>query len=282
MLKYAHHIHYVVRNREDIMAYLEKNFGMKPDDVIEIKRGLKDAIYDIGHTHIQLSEPSDPNTGMGRFLATNGPGVYHVAWAVDDIRNVAKGLLAKGTKMRGKEGIQTSERGYLMSNIELDSSHGLWWQLAEGARDELSPPLGEERILKYVHHVHYAVRNLKDMMTFLELNFAMKPDDVLEHKEGRMRDAIYDIGQTLIEITETSDPNSGIGKFLATNGPGVYYVAWGVDNIQEIARDLVAKGNKLRNGVHQSSRGYAACNVDFASSHGLWLQLAEGTRETKR
>jgi 4-hydroxyphenylpyruvate dioxygenase-like putative hemolysin len=93
---------------------------------------MKDALYDIGKTHIQITEPLDPTSAIGQHLATHGPGVYHVAWGVDNIQKVAQELAAKGNKMRGKDGITESPRGYLTSNIDPASSHGLWFQLAEG------------------------------------------------------------------------------------------------------------------------------------------------------
>ena len=69
-----------------------------------------------------------------------------------------------------------------------------------------------------------------------------------------------------------------IGKQLAEHGPGVYHVSWGVDNIQQVARDLAAKGNKLRGqgGVTQSPRGYQSVNIEQESSQGIWFQLSEG------
>jgi methylmalonyl-CoA/ethylmalonyl-CoA epimerase len=133
MLQYVHHVHYVVQNRDAMVDYLEKNFGMKPDHLVVYEdRGMKDALYDIGKTHIQITEPLDPTSAIGQHLATHGPGVYHVAWGVDNIQKAAQELAAKGNKMRGKDGITESPRGYLTANIDPASSHGLWFQLAEG------------------------------------------------------------------------------------------------------------------------------------------------------
>ena len=133
MLQYVHHVHYVVHNRDAMVDYLEKTFGMKPDHLVVYEdRGMKDALYDVGKTHIQITEPLDPTSTIGQHLATHGPGVYHVAWGVDNIQKVAQDLAAKGNKLRGKDGITESPRGYLTANIDPASSHGLWFQLAEG------------------------------------------------------------------------------------------------------------------------------------------------------
>ena len=132
-MQYVHHVHYVVQNRDAMVEYLDKNFGLKPDHLVVYEdRGMKDALYDIGKTHIQITEPLDPTSKIGQHLAKHGPGVFHVAWAVDNIRKTAKELAAKGNKIRGIEGILESPRGYLTANIDPASSHGVWFQLAEG------------------------------------------------------------------------------------------------------------------------------------------------------
>jgi len=134
MLKYVHHVHYVVENRDEMVEYLEKNFGIKPTDLIE-RHDQKEALYDIDKTQLQLTQPLDPNSEMSQKLAQDGPGVWHVAWGVDDIRNVAKALAAKGNKLRGQDGIHNSPLGYLTVNIDRASSLGMFLQLAEGVRD---------------------------------------------------------------------------------------------------------------------------------------------------
>lgn len=133
MFKGVHHVHYVVHSRDEMVAYLEANFGMKPDTLIVYEdRGMKDALYDVGETHIQITEPLHPDSDIARHLTQHGPGVYHVAWAVDNIQQAAQELAAKGNTMRGENGLTESPRGYLTSNIDPASSHGLWFQLAEG------------------------------------------------------------------------------------------------------------------------------------------------------
>ena len=110
----------------------KKTFGLKPERLEDHGDMGKDALYKVGPTLIEITEPGDPNSGLAQFLQKNGPGVYHVSWAVDNIREVAAGLAAKGNKMRGEGGITNSPRGYLAANIEPESSLGLWFQMSEG------------------------------------------------------------------------------------------------------------------------------------------------------
>ena len=139
MFQFVHHVHYVIKNRDEMVAYLDKTFGMKPTELIE-HNGLKEVFYDVDKTQIQLTEPVDPTSKVGpaaamtQRLATDGPGVWHVAWGVKDIRNVAQDLAAKGNKLRGQDGITNSPLGYLTINIERESTHGMFLELAEGTR----------------------------------------------------------------------------------------------------------------------------------------------------
>ena len=134
MLKYAHHVHYIVHNLEEMIAYMEKNFGMRPDSVEEHKEyggGLKEALYQVDKTLLDIIEPANPDRSLGRFLRDNGPGMLHVAWAIDDIDRAALELAAKGNRFTGQEPITQSVRGYREINIDRDSSHGIWFQLCE-------------------------------------------------------------------------------------------------------------------------------------------------------
>ena len=50
---------------------------------------MSNAIYKVGPTNFEVTEPLDPDSAMGRYLAQQGPGVYHLAWGVDDVQQVA-------------------------------------------------------------------------------------------------------------------------------------------------------------------------------------------------
>ncbi len=132
MFKYVHHVHYVVRNRDEMVAYMEKSFGLKPERLDHHQdRGMKDALYRVGQTLIEITEPTKPDSDIARHLQKNGPGVYHVSFAVDNIQQVARGLLAKGNRMRGEDGVTQSPRGYLAANINQEDSLDIWFQMSE-------------------------------------------------------------------------------------------------------------------------------------------------------
>ena len=135
-------------------------------------------------------------------------------------------------------------------------------------------------MFKHVHHIHYLVHNRDVMVDYLEKNFGMKPDQVFEDKDNHRKEAIYVVDKTQLQIVEPTDTTSIQARHLAKYGPGVYHVAWAIDNLRTVVPDLIAKGNKLKfneelakESILKSPRGYPNCNIDPASSHGLWFQL---------
>jgi methylmalonyl-CoA/ethylmalonyl-CoA epimerase len=48
-------------------------------------QGVEAALLDVGESHVELLSPLAEDTPVGRFLARQGPGLHHVAYAVDDV-----------------------------------------------------------------------------------------------------------------------------------------------------------------------------------------------------
>ncbi len=132
MLNKVHHVTYVVESVSDMAAYLENNFGLTPIRADEFtERGFKSILYQIGETLVDFFEPLRDDTPTAQQLRESGPGVMHVAWGVDGIDQLFADLQSKGNAMRG-DGPSTSPFGYKTASIETSSSHGIYFQLAEG------------------------------------------------------------------------------------------------------------------------------------------------------
>ena len=133
MFNFIHHVRILVHNADEMVQYLDQNFGMTPSKVqVYENRGMKNAIYKVGSTNVEFTEPLDLDSKMGEFLRQQGPGVYHIAFGVDDIKNAAKILADKGNKLKGDTSLTQSAEGYLTTNIDPESALGFPFQIAEG------------------------------------------------------------------------------------------------------------------------------------------------------
>jgi methylmalonyl-CoA epimerase len=61
-------------------------------------QGVEAALLDVGESHVELLCPVGDDTPVGRFLAKNGPGLHHVAYAVDDVDAALRDLRAQGLR----------------------------------------------------------------------------------------------------------------------------------------------------------------------------------------
>ncbi len=79
-------------------------------------QGVEAVLLDVGDGHVELLAPLGPDTPVGRYLAKNGPGLHHVAYAVDDIDAALVGIAAAGVQLIDSEprvGIRDSRVAFL-------------------------------------------------------------------------------------------------------------------------------------------------------------------------
>ena len=73
-------------------------------------------LLDVGENHVELLAPLGPDTPVGRFLASNGPGLHHVAYQVSDIEATLKELKDAGLALideRPRTGIRGSRVAFM-------------------------------------------------------------------------------------------------------------------------------------------------------------------------
>jgi methylmalonyl-CoA/ethylmalonyl-CoA epimerase len=79
-------------------------------------QGVEAVLLDVGDGHVELLAPLGPDTPVGKFVAKNGTGLHHVAYAVDDIDAALEGIAAAGIELIDSEprvGIRDSRVAFL-------------------------------------------------------------------------------------------------------------------------------------------------------------------------
>ena len=87
MLQRIDHLGIAVRSLEDSIPYYEKALGLKCEHIEEVaSQKVRTAFFHIGETHLELLEPTSPESPIAKFLEKNPHGgVHHVAFATDNI-----------------------------------------------------------------------------------------------------------------------------------------------------------------------------------------------------
>jgi len=87
MLQKIDHIGIAVKSIEEALPYYEKALGFKCCGVEEVaEQKVKTAFFDVGGVHIELLEPTSPDSPIAKFLEKNPfGGVHHIAFGSNDI-----------------------------------------------------------------------------------------------------------------------------------------------------------------------------------------------------
>jgi len=101
MLKKIDHLGIAVRSLDEAVPYYEKALGLKCEHREEVpSQKVRTAFFTVGEVHLELLEPTDPESPIARFLEKNpNGGVHHVAFGTDDITTQLEQASKAGVKL---------------------------------------------------------------------------------------------------------------------------------------------------------------------------------------
>src|SRR3954454_6912615 len=117
MLGRIDHIGVATDDLDGAIALYEGTMGMPVAhrETVE-SQGVEAVLLDVGEGHVELLRPLGPDTPVGRYLERKGPGLHHVAYAVEDIDDVLGKLKEAGIELIDSEarvGIRNSRVAFL-------------------------------------------------------------------------------------------------------------------------------------------------------------------------
>jgi methylmalonyl-CoA/ethylmalonyl-CoA epimerase len=111
------HIGVAVEDVDAAIALYRGSFEMElaHRETVE-EQGVEAVLLDVGDGHVELLAPLGPDTPVGKFMAKNGAGLHHVAYAVGDIDAALEQLAAAGVQLidsKPRIGIRESRVAFL-------------------------------------------------------------------------------------------------------------------------------------------------------------------------
>jgi methylmalonyl-CoA/ethylmalonyl-CoA epimerase len=113
----------------------------------------------------------------------------------------------------------------------------------------------------FIDHIGIAVKSLDESIPFYESLLETKCYAIEEVADQFVKTAFFKVGETKIELLESTDPEGPIAGFLAKNGEGIHHIAFAVDNADVALTDAKEKGIKLIDRV--SRKGAENMNIGF-------------------
>jgi methylmalonyl-CoA/ethylmalonyl-CoA epimerase len=115
--------------------------------------------------------------------------------------------------------------------------------------------------ITHIEHIGIAVNKLEEAIPYYENVLGLKCYAVEEVADQKVKTAFFMVGQTKIELLESTDPEGPIGKFIEKKGPGVHHLAFAVESVNESLNELAEKGVQL---IDKTGRkGAEGLNIGF-------------------
>jgi len=128
-----HHLGMAVEDLDAALSTYERLFGAEVEHRATVPdQGVKAASLRVGDGRVELLEPLEADTPVGRFLAKRGPGMHHVAYEVADVAAAIARLTEAGADLideRPREGLFGLEVAF----VHPDSVHGVLSEVVSAA-----------------------------------------------------------------------------------------------------------------------------------------------------
>jgi len=130
--------------------------------------------------------------------------------------------------------------------------------------------------LSHIEHIGIAVKNLNEAISFYEKAFGLKCYSVEEVKEQKVKTAFFMVGQTKIELLESTDPEGPIGKFIEKKGEGIHHMAFAVKNLEQALQETESNGVTLIDKTpRKGAEGLDIAFLHPKSTFGVLTELCE-------
>jgi methylmalonyl-CoA/ethylmalonyl-CoA epimerase len=128
----------------------------------------------------------------------------------------------------------------------------------------------------HIEHIGIAVNSLEESIPFYEKVLGLKCYAVEEVKDQKVKTAFFKVGDTKIELLESTDPEGPIGKFLEKKGQGIHHIAFAVDDVNTALKKAEEAGVQL---IDKAGRkGAEGLNIGFLhpkSTLGVLTELCD-------
>jgi methylmalonyl-CoA epimerase len=135
MLSTIDHVGVAVDDIDAALSLYRDSLGMPlvhRETVAE--QGVEAVLLDVGDGHVELLQPLGPETAVGKFLASRGPGLHHIAYRVENVEETLNALAAAGLRLID-EHPRMGIRGSRVAFVHPASTGGVLTEIVQPAGD---------------------------------------------------------------------------------------------------------------------------------------------------
>jgi methylmalonyl-CoA/ethylmalonyl-CoA epimerase len=135
MITKIDHLGIAVQSLDQAVPYYEKALGLKCDRREEVaSQKVRTAFFTVGEVHLELLEPTSPESPIAKYLEKNpSGGIHHIAFAVDDVETQLHQAAGAGIKLINEKPFDGAG-GKLVAFLHPKSTFGVLTELCMSKR----------------------------------------------------------------------------------------------------------------------------------------------------
>ena len=130
--------------------------------------------------------------------------------------------------------------------------------------------------ITHIEHIGIAVKSIDEVKKYYENVLGLKCYAIEEIADQKVKTAFFMVGQTKIELLESTSPDGTIGKFIEKRGEGIHHIAFAVKGLQKSLEEVKSKNVMLVD--EKGRKGAEGMNIAFLhpkSTFGVLTELCE-------
>jgi len=130
--------------------------------------------------------------------------------------------------------------------------------------------------MQKIEHIGIAVKSLADSIPVFEklLNSQCYKTETLESE--KVRTAFFKIGDSKIELLESTEDGGTISKFIEKKGEGIHHLAFDVNDIRAEMKRLSSEGFQLLNTEPKAGAdNKMVCFLHPKNTNGVLIELCQ-------
>lgn len=131
----------------------------------------------------------------------------------------------------------------------------------------------------HIEHIGIAVENLEESIKYYEDVLGLECYSIEEVKDQKVKTAFFKVGDTKIELLESTEPDGPIGKFIEKKGQGIHHIAFAVPDTKQALEHAESKGVKLIDAIPR--KGAEGLDIGFLhpkSTHGVLTEFCSKSK----
>ena len=129
MIKQIDHLGIAVHSLDESVPVYEKALGLHCEYREEVpSQKVRTAFFDVGGVHLELLEPTSPESPIAKFLADHGEGIHHIAFRTDNITEQLAQAAGAGMRLIHEKPFEGAA-GKLVAFLHPKSTHGVLTEL---------------------------------------------------------------------------------------------------------------------------------------------------------